>query len=74
MSIVLAFGDSNTWGSIPGQGARMAPGARWPGVMARALGTSFEVIEEGLRGRTTVFDDPEELGRNGLAYFAPLPL
>ena len=31
----------------------MAPGAHWPGVMARALGTSFEVIEEGLRGRTT---------------------
>ena len=29
------------------------------------------MIEEGLRGRTTVFDDPEELGRNGLVYFAP---
>jgi hypothetical protein len=72
MSIVLTFRDSNTWGSIPGQRARMAPGARSPGVMARALGTSFEMIEEGLRGRTT--DDPEELGRNGLAYFAPLPL
>jgi lysophospholipase L1-like esterase len=71
MPIVLAFGDSNTWGSIPGQGARMVPGVRWPGVMARALGTSFEVIEEGLRGRTTVFDDPNEPGRNGLVYFAP---
>jgi len=71
MPTVLAFGDSNTWGSIPGQDARMAPDVRWPGVMARALGTSFKVIEEGLRGRTTVFDDPEELGRNGLVYFAP---
>ena len=71
MPTVLAFGNSNTWGSIPGQDARMAPDVRWPGVMARALGTSFEIIEEGLRGRTTVFDDPEEPGRNGLVYFAP---
>jgi lysophospholipase L1-like esterase len=41
MPIVLAFGDSNTWGSIPGQGAHGA-GGRWPGVMARMLGTSFD--------------------------------
>jgi lysophospholipase L1-like esterase len=71
MPIVLAFGDSNTWGAIPGQDARMAPEVRWPGVMARALGNRFSVIEEGLRGRTTVFDDPEEPGRNGLVYFVP---
>jgi lysophospholipase L1-like esterase len=67
----VAFGDSNTWGFSPGAGARMARDVRWPGVMARALGQSFQVIEEGLCGRTTVFDDPEEDGRNGLAYFAP---
>ena len=71
MPVVVAFGDSNTWGSIPGAGARMAPGVRWPGVMARALGEGFSVIEEGLRGRTTQFDDPDEPGRNGFVYFAP---
>ena len=49
----------------------MARDVRWPGVMARALGQNFQVIEEGLCGRTTTFDDPEEDGRNGLAYFAP---
>ena len=71
MPVVLAFGDSNTWGATPGQDARMAPDVRWPGVMARALGPSFSVIEEGLRGRTAQFDDPDEPGRNGFAYFAP---
>ncbi len=71
MPVVVAFGDSNTWGSIPGQDARMAPDVRWPGVMARALGEGFSVIEEGLRGRTAQFDDPDEPGRNGLVYFEP---
>ena len=49
----------------------MAREIRWPVVMAQALGPSFQVIEESLCGRTTVFEDPEEEGRNGLAYFAP---
>ncbi len=71
MPVVVAFGDSNTWGSTPGTGARMGRDVRWPGVMSRSLGPSFQVIEEGLCGRTTMFDDPEEDGRNGLAYFAP---
>jgi len=71
MPVVLAFGDSNTWGAVPGENTRMAPGVRWPGVMARALGPGFTTIEEGLCGRTTIFDDPEEEGRNGLAYFGP---
>ena len=71
MPVILAFGDSNTWGSTPATGERMSKGVRWPGVMAHALGAGYEVIEEGLRGRTTIFDDAEEDGRNGLAYFAP---
>jgi len=69
MRVVVAFGDSNTWGFSPGAGARMAREIRWPVVMAQALGPSFQVIEESLCGRTTVFEDPEEEGRNGLAHF-----
>ena len=71
MPVVVALGDSNTWGFTPGAGTRMARDVCRPGVMARSLGPNFQVIEEGLCGRTTVFDDPEEDGRNGLAYFAP---
>ncbi len=45
---VLCFGDSNTWGYIPGGDCdRYAPDVRWPGVMQAALGTDdFTIIEE----------------------------
>jgi len=71
MPVVLAFGDSNTWGATPATGERLGKSVRWPGVMAAALGSAYEVIEEGMRGRTIAFDDPEEAGRNGLVYFPP---
>ena len=44
---------------------------RWPGVLRAALGPGFEVIEEGLNGRTTLWDDPFEPGRRGLDYLLP---
>lgn len=72
MPTILCFGDSNTHGTVPldriGQTARYPRGVRWPDVMARALGPDFDVISEGLPGRTTVHDDPVEGGcRSGLA-------
>jgi lysophospholipase L1-like esterase len=71
MKVIVAFGDSNTWGSDPATGARFAPEVRWTGVMARELGAGFHVVEEGLRGRTTVFDDPIEPDRRGADYLPP---
>lgn len=69
---ILCYGDSNTWGYIPGVGGRYAPAQRWTGVMQRVLGPSFHVIEEGLNGRTTVWDDPVEgVHRNGRTYLLP---
>ena len=69
MRTVLCYGDSNTWGSDPETGERFAPGTRWPGVLARELGDEFRVIEEGLGGRTTVWDDPiEGSHKNGRTY------
>lgn len=61
---ILCFGDSNTHGTKPmpdlnGAG-RFDHSARWPSVMAKALGDGFEVISEGHPGRTTVHDDPME--------------
>ena len=61
---VLCFGDSNTHGTQPmasleGSG-RFGHEARWPSVMAGALGAGYEVIAEGHPGRTTVHDDPME--------------
>ncbi len=72
MKSLLCFGDSNTWGYVPGTGRRYARHERWPGVLQAALGADFYVIEEGLNSRTTVMDDPTRVpGRNGLAYLGP---
>ena len=69
---VMCYGDSNTHGTMPMETredlGRFGPEARWPGVMAAALGPGWRVIEEGLPGRTTVLPDP--IGgahQNGLA-------
>jgi lysophospholipase L1-like esterase len=76
MPRILCYGDSNTWGfaSVPEPPAPRYPRAeRWPGVLADALGPDFEVIEEGLNGRTTDLADPTHpeiggAGLNGLDY------
>jgi lysophospholipase L1-like esterase len=72
MNTILCYGDSNTWGYEPGTCARYPRGVRWPGVLQRELGDDCFVIEEGLNGRTTVFDDPVEgVHRNGRPYLLP---
>jgi lysophospholipase L1-like esterase len=49
-------------------GGRFARDVRWPGVLARELGEGWHVVEEGLPGRTTVFDDPLSPYRRGADY------
>ena len=66
---MLCYGDSNTWGLDPERRERFAFDVRWPGVLRRAVGEEFWVIEEGLGGRTTLRDDPIEGDhKNGRAY------
>ena len=71
-TVVLCFGDSNTWGYDPVQDRRLGPRERWPGVLQDALGDSFLVVEEGLPGRTTVWDDPTDDDKNGSRHLRPL--
>ena len=78
---VLCFGDSNTWGYIPLTAGRLIRGHRWYGILQQFLGGPYYVIEEGLNGRTTVFDEPVRDGRNArttmlavLETHAPLDL
>jgi lysophospholipase L1-like esterase len=69
---ILAYGDSLTWGWAPIQ--EVLPTTRYPlqerytGFLAEALGPGYEIIEEGLSGRTTNADDPTDPRLNGLAY------
>lgn len=67
MKQILCFGDSNTFGSNPA-GGRHPRQVRWTGRLQALLGEQFYVIEEGMGGRNTLWDDPLEPGRNGLKY------
>ena len=62
MPRLMTFGDSNTFGTPPmtarGTFARYGRETRWPTRAAKALGPDWELIEEGLPGRTTAFCDP----------------
>jgi lysophospholipase L1-like esterase len=81
---ILVYGDSLTWGIIPGTRQRLASERRWPLVLERDLrqrGRDVRVIEDSLNGRRTVWDDPFKPGRNGLLGLeqrievnSPLPL
>lgn len=69
---VLCYGDSNTWGYIPGSGKlRYDREVRWPGKLQKLLGKGYYVIEEGLNSRTVVWDDPVTGHRSGLEYLIP---
>ena len=72
MRTILCYGDSNTWGYDPETGERFPEDVRWPGVLRTKLGDDYRVIEEGLSGRTTVWDDPiEGVHKNGRTYLGP---
>ncbi|MEK4425337.1 GDSL-type esterase/lipase family protein [Solibacillus sp. FSL K6-1523] len=68
---IVCFGDSNTWGYNAKTKERFPEGARWTSLLAEMLGDEFQVIEEGLSGRTSVMDDPLFEGLNGYSYIHP---
>jgi lysophospholipase L1-like esterase len=68
---VVCYGDSNTHGADGPTGRRHPRDVRWPGVVARELAGRAHVLEEGLGGRTTIWDDPFTAGRNGRTYLLP---
>lgn len=66
MKKILCFGDSNTYGYRYTDRGRFDENTRWTALLAKKLFPyGFEVIESGLNGCTTVFDDKEEDGKNG---------
>lgn len=67
MRQILCFGDSNTYGLIPGEQIRYLWEERWTGRLESYLQPyGIRVIEEGLCGRTTEFEDKLRSGRKGL--------
>lgn len=72
MKTILCYGDSNTWGYHPATKERYSRTERWVGVLRQELGDDYEVIAEGLNGRTTVWDDPIEGYKNGKEQLIPI--
>ena len=69
MKHILVYGDSLSWGIVPGTRRRLPFPERWPGILERELvagGSAVRVTEDCLNGRRTVWDDPFKPGRNGL--------
>ena len=69
---IVCFGDSNTHGycADPNDTAdhtdRFTEDERWTCLLQKKLGEDYLVCEEGLSGRTTVFDDPLHECMSGL--------
>ena len=68
MKSVVCFGDSNTYGYDPSTGDRFPDSVRWTCLLQGLLGDGYKVIEEGLNGRTTVFEDPNDDWKKGVDY------
>lgn len=66
---VVCYGDSNTYGYEPATGGRYAPEVRWTTILQGKLGERYEVISEGLNGRTTAYDRPGANWKNGVSSF-----
>ena len=79
MKRILLFGDSNTYGANPewtpdnlNAPNRLPADVRWPGLLKEALGTrEYEIIEEGLCGRTTIYRDHAWPWCEGRSYLTP---
>lgn len=72
MKTILCYGDSNTWGYNPDGTGRYPKDVRWTTILQNNLGKDYDIIPEGLNGRTTVWDDPVEgEHRNGKRYLLP---
>ena len=75
MKTVICYGDSNTWGMTPmhtlDDRDRLDIHTRWAGVLRDTLGADYWVVEEGLNGRTTVWQDPIAPDCNGATYLTP---
>ena len=66
MKQILCFGDSNTYGLIPATKDRYDWNTRWTGILSKKIEKNgYRVVEEGLCGRTTIFEDATRKGRKG---------
>lgn len=66
MKRILCFGDSNTYGYKPDGSGRFDENIRWTARVQQRLGEEYQIIEEGLCGRTSIFQDELRADRRGV--------
>ena len=71
MKKIICYGDSNTYGHDPKDCSRLDK--RWTRLIRPILGDDYEIIEEGLCGRTSVFSvDTNQDGWEGSTVIKPV--
>ncbi len=68
MGSIVCFGDSNTWGFCSDGCTRFDRDTRWTGIIAKNLAGRYQIVEEGLNGRTANETDVDEPYLNGRNY------
>jgi len=75
---ILCYGDSNTRGSVPkladSPSEKHPRSVRWTGVLQNLIGDDFEIINEGLSGRTLVAFNSEYPERTGITHLKAILL
>lgn len=67
MKNILCFGDSNTWGYNPVTKERYPWGIRWTSkLQEKLIDEDIHILEQGLCGRTTIFEDQTRPNRKGV--------
>ncbi len=75
---IVCLGDSNTHGyaaditDTADNTNRFNENERWTRLLEKELGDDYLVLEEGLGGRTTVFQDPLHEGMDALSVIYPI--
>ena len=67
MKRILCFGDSLTYGFKPDGSGRYKKQIRYPGRLQKLLGGQYQVLEDGVCGRTTCPFEPQMPRRDGYA-------
>ena len=69
---IICFGDSNTHGYNGDTLKRFDENERWTCLLQKILENDYLILEEGLGGRTTVFEDPLTEGLSSLPLINPI--
>lgn len=72
MKKILIFGDSNTFGYIPGTGKRFDESIRWAGIVKEKLKNSSNVIEDGVCDRTAFVENKKGEKFSSIKYLPKL--